>query len=45
MQILGKLWKKLLSDCTALTKEDIQAALIYAGKSLDHSEIRNAANA
>ncbi len=41
----GESWETLLSGYPELTKEDIQAALIYARESLDHAEIRSAANA
>lgn len=34
--------KSLLKGYPELTKEDIQAALIYAGASLEHSEVRAA---
>ena len=37
-------WDGLLNGYPELTKEDIKAALSYAGASLDHSEVR-AANA
>jgi uncharacterized protein (DUF433 family) len=40
----GESWKILLAGYPELTKEDIQAALVYARASLDHTEIR-AANA
>jgi len=35
-------WNGLLDGYPELTKEDIQAALSYAGASLDHSEVRAA---
>jgi len=35
-------WDGLLDGYPELTKEDIQAALNYAGASLDHSEVRAA---
>ena len=38
----GESWESLLSGYPELQKEDIQAALIYARTSLDHSEIRSA---
>lgn len=40
----GESWESLLSGYPELQKKDIQAALIYARESLDHTEIRNAAN-
>ncbi|MFO7600936.1 MAG: DUF433 domain-containing protein [Candidatus Desulfacyla sp.] len=45
--ILGQIaedgtWNGLLDGYPELTKEDIQAALSYAGASLDHSEVRAA---
>jgi uncharacterized protein (DUF433 family) len=36
----GESWDNLLAGYPELQKEDIQAALIYARKSLDHSEVR-----
>ena len=33
-------WDTLLAGYPELKKEDIQAALLYAGASLDHTEIR-----
>ena len=38
----GESWDSLLTGYPELKKEDIQAALIYARTSLDHSEIRSA---
>ena len=38
----GESWDSLLAGYPELKKEDIQAALIYARISLDHSEIRSA---
>jgi len=35
-------WNGLLDGYPELTKEDIQAALNYAGASLDHAEVRAA---
>lgn len=35
-------WESLLDGYPELTKEDIQAALIYARASLDHAEVRAA---
>jgi len=35
-------WDGLLDGYPELTKEDVQAALSYAGASLDHSEVRSA---
>ncbi len=35
-------WGSLLDGYPELTKEDIQAALIYARASLDHTEVRAA---
>ena len=35
-------WDALLSGYPELKKEDIQAALLYAGASLEHTEIRAA---
>jgi uncharacterized protein (DUF433 family) len=35
-------WDGLLDGYPELTKEDIQAALSYAGDSLDHTEVRSA---
>jgi len=35
-------WDSLLDGYPELKKEDIQAALIYARASLDHSEVRTA---
>ena len=40
----GESWEILLAGYPELTKEDIQAALVYARASLDHIEVR-AANA
>lgn len=40
----GESWEILLAGYPELTKEDIQAALVYARASLDHTEVR-AANA
>ena len=40
----GESWETLLAGYPELTKEDIQAALVYARASLDHTEVR-AANA
>ena len=36
----GISWEDLIAEYPELTKEDIQAALIYARSSLDHTEIR-----
>jgi uncharacterized protein (DUF433 family) len=36
----GESWDSLLAGYPELRKEDIQAALIYARESLDHTEIR-----
>ncbi len=36
----GETWDTLLAGYPELTKEDIQAALIYARTSLDHTEVR-----
>ena len=36
----GESWDKLLAGYPELKKEDIQAALLYARASLDHTEIR-----
>ncbi len=36
----GETWNKLLAGYPELKKEDIQAALLYARASLDHTEIR-----
>ena len=38
----GDSWDTLLAGYPELKKEDIQAALIYARTSLDHTEIRAA---
>ena len=38
----GESWDILLAGYPGLKKEDIQAALIYAKGSLDHTEIRAA---
>ncbi len=38
----GESWESILSGYPEIQKEDIQAALIYARASLDHSEIRSA---
>lgn len=38
----GESWDDLLTGYPGLTKEDIQAALLYAKGSLDHTEIRAA---
>ena len=38
----GESWEILLAGYPELKKEDIQAALIYARTSLDHTEIRAA---
>ena len=35
----GDSWDTLLADYPELKKEDIQAALIYARASLDHTEV------
>ncbi len=40
----GESWDDLLKGYPELKKEDIQAALLYARASLDHTEVR-AANA
>lgn len=36
----GETWDKLLAGYPELKKEDIQAALLYARASLDHTEIK-----
>ena len=36
----GETWDKLLAGYPELEKEDIQAALLYARASLDHTEVR-----
>lgn len=36
----GEPWDSLLAGYPELTREDIQAALLYARASLDHAEIR-----
>jgi len=36
----GETWDALLAGYPELKKEDIQAALLYAKASLDHTEIR-----
>jgi len=36
----GETWDALLAGYPELKKEDIQAALLYARASLDHTEIR-----
>jgi len=36
----GESWNTLLKNYPELKKEDIQAALLYAKSSLDHSEVR-----
>ncbi len=36
----GESWDTLLAGYPELKKEDIQAALIYAKASLDHTEVR-----
>ncbi|MBN1626846.1 MAG: DUF433 domain-containing protein [Deltaproteobacteria bacterium] len=36
----GESWDTLLSGYPELKKEDIQAALLYARASIDHTEIR-----
>ena len=38
----GDSWDTLLAGYPELKKEDIQAALIYARASLDHTEVREA---
>jgi len=38
----GESWNTLLAGYPELKKEDIQAALLYARASLDHTEIRSA---
>jgi uncharacterized protein (DUF433 family) len=38
----GESWDNLLAGYPELKKEDIQAALLYARASLDHTEIRTA---
>ena len=38
----GESWDTLLAGYPELEKEDIQAALIYARASLDHTEVRAA---
>ena len=36
----GETWGKLLAGYPELKREDIQAALLYASASLDHTEVR-----
>ena len=36
----GETWDTMLSGYPELKKEDIQAALLYARASLDHTEVR-----
>jgi len=36
----GETWDKLLAGYPELKKEDIQAAILYARSSLDHTEIK-----
>lgn len=36
----GESWNDILAGYPELTKEDLQAALLYAKASLDHTEIR-----
>ena len=36
----GETWDKLLAGYPELSKEDIQAALLYARASIDHAEVR-----
>ena len=36
----GETWDKLLAGYPELSKEDIQAALLYASASIDHTEVR-----
>ncbi|MGD0624813.1 MAG: DUF433 domain-containing protein [Thermodesulfobacteriota bacterium] len=36
----GESWEKLLAGFPELTKEDIQAALLYARASIEHVDIR-----
>ena len=38
----GEFWEILLDGYPELKKEDIQAALLYARASLDHTEVRAA---
>ena len=38
----GCSWEQLLEDYPELTRQDIQAALIYAKTSIEHAEIRAA---
>ena len=38
----GETWDTLLAGYPELKREDIQAALLYAKASLDHTEIRSA---
>jgi uncharacterized protein (DUF433 family) len=38
----GESWDVLLAGYPELTREDIQAALLYARSSLDHAEVRAA---
>jgi len=38
----GESWDTLLAGYPELKKEDIQAALLYARASLDHTEVRSA---
>lgn len=38
----GESWETLLDGYPELKKEDIQAALLYARASLDHTEVRAA---
>ena len=35
----GESWEKILSNYPELTKQDIQAALLYAKSSLEHIEL------
>jgi len=37
----GETWDRLLAGYPELKKEDIQAALLYARASLDHTEVRS----
>ena len=36
----GETWDKLLAGYPELKREDIQAALLYARSSLDHTEVK-----
>jgi uncharacterized protein (DUF433 family) len=36
----GDLWETVLANYPELAREDIQAAVLYARETLDHTEIR-----